>query len=54
MLEGFEKQEEEAKELFKRNDSDGSGMIEKPELEKLLGQLNIGLEDEHASASYST
>ena len=52
MLEGFEKQEAEATKLYREVDSDQSGMIEKAELTTLLGQLNIGLEDEHVSISH--
>ena len=42
---GFEKEEQRAKELFRANDADGSGKLEKPELELLLASLEIGLED---------
>ena len=51
MMAGFEKQEAEATKLFKEADADKSGSIEKKELTKLLGDLNIGLEDEHVSLS---
>jgi len=46
-LQGFEKEEEKATQLFKEVDADKSGKIERPELEKLLASLDIGLDDEH-------
>jgi len=45
LMDGFEKEEQKAKEMFKEVDKDKSGKLEEPELKELLGRLDIGLDD---------